>query len=51
MAHTVTASNGSFDSGNLDQGATYSFTFTQEGTCDYICKYHSHMKGQIVVTK
>ena len=51
MAHTVTASNGAFDSGNLDQGATYSFTFTQEGTYSYICKYHPNMKGQIIVTK
>ena len=51
MAHTVTASNGAFDSGNLDQGAKYSFTFTQEGTYSYVCKYHSNMKGQIVVTK
>ena len=51
MAHTVTASNGAFDSGNLDQGAKYSFTFTQEGTYSYACQYHSNMKGQIVVTK
>ena len=51
MAHTVTSSNGAFDSGNLDQGAKYSFTFTQEGTYDYVCKYHSNMKGQIIVTK
>jgi len=51
MAHTVTASNGAFDSGNLDQGATYSFTFTQDGTYNYVCKYHGNMKGQIVVTK
>ena len=51
MAHTVTASNGAFDSGNLDQGAKYSFTFTQEGTYGYVCTYHSNMKGQIIVTK
>ena len=51
MAHTVTASNGAFDSGNLDQGAKFSFTFTQEGTYDYVCTYHANMKGQIVVTK
>ena len=50
MAHTVTASNGAFDSGNLDQGAKYSFTFTQEGTYGYVCNYHGNMKGQIIVT-
>jgi predicted lipoprotein with Yx(FWY)xxD motif/plastocyanin len=49
--HTVTASDGTFDSGNLDKGASYSFTFTQEGTYSYVCQYHSDMKGQIVVTK
>ena len=51
MAHTVTASNGAFDSGNMNQGASYSFTFTQEGTYSYICQYHANMKGQIIVTK
>jgi|GEM_PF-557266 len=50
-AHTVTASNGAFDSGNLDPGASFSFTLTQEGTYDYVCQYHSNMKGQIVVTQ
>jgi plastocyanin len=49
--HTATASNGAFDSGNLDKGASYSFTFTQEGTYSYTCKYHPNMKGQLVVTK
>ena len=39
-AHTVTADNDAFDSGNLDQGATFKFTFTQPGTYAYYCSYH-----------
>ncbi len=50
-AHTVTSSNGAFDSGNLEKGASYSFTFTKEGTYNYTCQYHANMNGQIIVTK
>jgi predicted lipoprotein with Yx(FWY)xxD motif len=50
MAHTVTATNGAFDSGDLDKGGTFSFTFTKAGTFDYICSIHPSMKGRITVT-
>jgi predicted lipoprotein with Yx(FWY)xxD motif/plastocyanin len=50
-AHTVTDAGGAFDSGNMEQGATFSFTFTKSGTYDYVCSYHAGMKGQVVVTK
>jgi plastocyanin len=30
--HTVTADNGSFNSGDLDPGDTYTYTFSQQGT-------------------
>jgi plastocyanin len=49
MAHTVTAADGSFDSGNLDQGATWTHTFTAPGTYAYVCSYHSFMKGTVIV--
>ncbi len=49
-AHTVTASDGSFDSGSLDQGATFSFTFSKAGTFNYTCQFHPNMKGTITVT-
>ncbi len=49
-AHTVTSTRGSFDSGNMDSGATYQFTFTQSGTYEYICTYHPWMKGSVTVT-
>jgi len=47
--HTVTAKDGSFDSGNLAQGASFSFTFQKAGTYDYFCAIHPSMKGTVVV--
>jgi len=48
--HTVTADDGSFDSGNLDPGKTFSFTFDKAGTFTYHCAIHPNMKATIVVT-
>lgn len=48
--HTATANDGAFDSGTLAQGDSFSFTFTETGTFDYICAIHPNMTGQIVVT-
>jgi plastocyanin len=48
--HTVTSTNGAFDSGNMDGGAVYKFTFTSPGTYQYTCTYHAWMKGTITVT-
>ena len=45
--HTVTADDGQFDSGNMGEGATWSFTFTEAGTYDYKCNYHSSMTAQL----
>lgn len=52
--HTVTADDGSFDSGNLVAGQTFSRTFDAPGTYRYYCKIHgapggSGMSGVIVV--
>ncbi len=47
--HTVTSDDGSFDSGNMDEGATFTFTFTQPGTYTYVCAYHDEMRATIVV--
>lgn len=49
-AHTVTADDKSFDSGNLDPGKSFSFTFKQAGTFSYHCAIHPNMKAKIVVT-
>jgi plastocyanin len=48
-AHTVTAADKSFDSGNLDQKATYKHTFDKAGTYAYVCAYHPTMKGNVIV--
>jgi plastocyanin len=47
--HTVTAVDKSFDSGNLDQKATWKHTFTTAGTYTYSCAYHPYMKGTVIV--
>ena len=48
-SHTVTASDKSFDSGNLDQHKTYTHVFAKPGAYAYICTYHPYMKGTVVV--
>lgn len=47
--HTVTAEGGAFDSGNLNEGSSFSFTFTEPGTNTYVCSYHDEMRATIVV--
>ena len=48
-AHTVTADDGSFDSKQLANGASFTHTFATAGTFTYHCAIHSSMKGTIVV--
>ena len=51
--HTVTSTSasslGSFDSGNIAPGQTWTHTFTAAGTYHYTCRYHSWMTGTIIV--
>ena len=49
VAHTVSATDGSFDSGLIEFGKTYRRTFTESGTYNYYCLPHTFMKGVIVV--
>ena len=49
--HTVTADDGSFDSGRLDPGEQFSQVFDQPGTFTYFCGFHPDMQGTIVVTE
>jgi plastocyanin len=49
--HTVAANDGSFHSPGMDTDATYTYTFTNAGTFDYICSIHPSMHGTVVVTK
>ena len=48
--HTVTSDTGAWDSGNLSQGKSFSFTFTKAGTFAYHCAIHSSMTGTVEVT-
>jgi len=43
--HTVTADDGSKDSGNLNSGQTYTLTFGRPGVFLYYCKYHGAPGG------
>ena len=48
--HTATSDTaGVFDSGPLNQGQTYQFTFTTAGTYTYHCTYHAWMQGTVIV--
>ena len=52
--HTVTADDGSFDSGNMSRGQTFSRAFATPGTFRYFCKIHGAaggvgMAGTIIV--
>jgi plastocyanin len=47
--HTVTADDGSFDSGDIPPGSDYRFRFTSPGVFAYHCNIHSNMHGTIVV--
>jgi plastocyanin len=47
--HTVTADDGSFDSGNLDPSEGFSWYFDTPGTFTYACSFHAWMTGEIIV--
>lgn len=47
--HTVTALDGSFDSGRMGPGATFTHAFAQSGTYEYLCAIHPNMRGSVVV--
>jgi len=49
LAHTVTADDGTFDSGFVQPGAAWKHGFEQPGTYTYYCTPHPFMKGVIVV--
>jgi plastocyanin len=43
--HSITADDGSFDSGRLDPGDRFSYTFEDEGSHAYHCIYHGAPGG------
>jgi plastocyanin len=47
--HTVTAGDGSFDSGLVPSGGTYQRRFATPGTYSYLCNLHPEMTGVVRV--
>jgi plastocyanin len=48
--HTVTSDDGAFDSGTLETGDTFSFTFDEAGTFAYHCDIHPRMTATVEVS-
>ena len=53
--HTVTsgtpeAPTGLFDSGEIDTGIEFPFTFAEQGSFPFFCARHDFMKGVVTVT-
>jgi plastocyanin len=49
ITHTVTADDGSFNSGNLTPGMSFTHTFNAAGTVSYHCNIHPMMTGSVAV--
>lgn len=49
--HTVTNENGEWDSGTIDTGGTFSYTFEEPGSYPYGCTIHPSMAGTVLVTE
>ncbi|MDD2878230.1 MAG: cupredoxin family copper-binding protein [Acidiphilium sp.] len=50
VPHTATALDGkTFDSGTIDPGSNWSFTFSKAGDYNYRCAIHPEMRGSVAV--
>lgn len=49
--HTVTAEEADWDSGSMAKHARFARLFSQPGSVPYVCIFHPHMRGEIVVTR
>jgi plastocyanin len=49
--HTTTADSGMWDSGTLQPGESFSFTFDEPGSHSYFCEPHPHMTGTVNVSE
>lgn len=50
ITHNVTARDGSFASDNLSSGETFSHTFEDAGTFEYVCTLHNQMVASVEVS-
>jgi plastocyanin len=52
VTHTLTSTNGKFNTGNVAHDVTKSFKAPMKpGVYDYICSIHQYMTGEIIVKK
>jgi len=51
VQHTVTDSQGTFDSGLLEPGQSFERGFDVPGNYSYICTLHPFMQGTVIVTE
>lgn len=50
-AHTATAKDHKWDTGNLDQNkSSKPIAFSDVGSFDYLCSYHPTMKARVIVS-
>ncbi len=49
-SHTWTSSDQIFDSGPIDSGASFGFTFDSAGSYEFFCAIHPQMTGSLTVT-
>ncbi len=49
-AGTPDAPSGLFDSGEIDTGVEFPFTFDRPGTYPFFCSRHDFMRGEVTVT-
>jgi plastocyanin len=49
VQHTVTSDTNVFDSGPIDPGGKFTYTFTQSGSFSYHCGIHKSMTASITV--
>jgi plastocyanin len=49
IAHTVTSLTNLFNSGNLNSGGTFSYTFATAGSYSYYCSIHPTMTATVTV--
>ena len=50
LFQSATASDKSWNSGELDQGRSYTHVFDKPGTYAYYCDDHTYMQASVVVT-
>ena len=49
VTHTITADDGSFNSGNIASKSNYTHSFSTAGTFKYQCSIHEGMTGTVIV--